>query len=272
MTDEALSRRDLIHQVGKVGGAAAAYRTMAAMGLLPIPEAYAGPPSLPPGKRQKIVIIGAGIAGMVLAWELRKAGYAPMILEARARAGGRNWSLRAGDEIRETDSVQRVNWDAGDHMYFNPGPARLPYHHDGILSYCRELGVALEVLSNDNRGALLQNDAAFDGKPVRNRQMVNDIRGYVAELAARSVDKNALYQAADTDDNERIRTLAACVRCVGQGHGLWRFRSRRLRRAAGRWNAGRHAKPAARFAPHPRCELLATARPISAKVGTRRPP
>jgi hypothetical protein len=37
-----LSRRGLIHQVGKLGGVAAAYRTMAAMGLLPIPEAYAG--------------------------------------------------------------------------------------------------------------------------------------------------------------------------------------------------------------------------------------
>ena len=201
----ALSRRDLIHQVGRVGGVAAAYRTMAAMGLLPIAEAYAGPPPLPPGNRRRIVIIGAGIAGMVLAWELQKAGYAPMILEARARPGGRNWSLRAGDEIRETASVQRVEWDRGEHLYFNPGPGRLPYHHDGILSYCRELGVALEVMSNDNRGALLQNDAAFDGNPVRNRQMVNDIRGYVAELAAKAVDHDALNEAVGPGDKERIR-------------------------------------------------------------------
>src|SRR3984957_8184102 len=168
-----LSRRALIHQVGKAGGVAAAYRTMAAMGLLPTADAYAGPPDLPPGNHRKIVIIGAGIAGMVLAWELQKAGYAPMILEARARPGGRNWSLRAGDEIRETASAQRVEWVRAEHLYFTPGPGRLPYHHDGILSYCRELGVALEVMSNDNRGALLQNDAAFDGNPVRNRQMVN---------------------------------------------------------------------------------------------------
>ncbi len=205
MTDGALSRRDLIHRVGKVGGVAAAYRTMSAMGLLPIAEAYTGPPALPPGRRRKIVIIGAGIAGMVLAWELRKAGYIPMILEARTRPGGRNWSLRAGDEIRETSGVQQVNWDYGEHMYFNPGPGRLPYHHEGILSYCRELGVALEVMSNDNRGALLQNDAAFDGKPLRNRQMINDIRGYVAELAAKAIDQTALNQPASTDDKERIR-------------------------------------------------------------------
>jgi len=34
-----LSRRHLIHLVGKAGGVAAAYRTMAAMGLLTVPDA-----------------------------------------------------------------------------------------------------------------------------------------------------------------------------------------------------------------------------------------
>ena len=74
-----LSRRALIHLVGEAGGVAAAYRTMAAMGLLAVPEAYAGAPALPPGRGRRIVIIGAGIAGMVIALELEKAGYAPLI-------------------------------------------------------------------------------------------------------------------------------------------------------------------------------------------------
>jgi monoamine oxidase len=202
-----MSRRALIHEVGRAGGAAAAYRTMAAMGLLAVPEAYAGLPAMPRGNGRRVVIIGAGIAGMVLAWELRRAGFAPTVLEARARPGGRNWSLRAGDEVRETGSVQRVGWDAGEHMYFNPGPARLPYHHEGILSYCRELGVPLEVMCNDNRGALLQDDAAFDGRPQRNRQVVNDIRGYVAELAAKAIDQEALAQPVGTEDKERVRAF-----------------------------------------------------------------
>lgn len=199
-----LSRRDLIHRVGRLGGIAAAYRTMAAMGVLAIPQAYAGPPSLPSGKGRRVVIIGAGIAGMVLAWELRKAGYAPLILEARHRPGGRNWSLRGGDKIEETSGTQHVTWDRAPHLYLNPGPARLPYHHEGILSYCRELGVPLEVMSNDNRGALLQSDAAFDSKPQRNRRVVNDIRGRIAELAAKAVD---LDQPVSIEDKERIRAL-----------------------------------------------------------------
>jgi monoamine oxidase len=200
-----LSRRALIHGVGRAGGIAGAYRTMAAMGLLAVPAAYAGPPALPAGNGRRVVIIGAGIAGMVAALELREAGYAPLVLEARTRPGGRNWSLRAGDEIQETGSVQRVRWNVAEHLYFNPGPARLPYHHQGILGYCRTLGVPLEVMCNDNRGALMQDDAAFAGAPQRNRAVVNDGRGYVAELAAKALDKDLLDRPVDAGDKERLR-------------------------------------------------------------------
>ena len=203
-------------------------------------------------------------------WELRKAGYAPLILEARTRAGGRNWSLRGGDEIRETGSVQRIAWDAGPHMYLNPGPARLPYHHEGILSYCRELGVPLEVMSNDNRGALLQSDAAFDGRPQRNRQVVNDIRGYIAELAAKAIDHDALAQAVTTEDKERIRALLRSFGALDQGHDLQRLRPRRLQRAARRRRPGWHAQPAARSAQDPRCRASGSSRAISARAGIRR--
>jgi monoamine oxidase len=200
-----LSRRSLIHLVGKAGGVAAAYHTMAAMGLLAMPSAYAGPPALPPGRGRPVVIIGAGIAGMVLGYELRNAGYRPMILEARTRPGGRNWSLRGGDTVTETGGTQPVAWDRDEHLYFNPGPARLPYHHEGILSYCRTLGVQLEVLCNDNRAALMQDDHAFDGAPQLNRRVVNDVRGYVAELAAKAVDKDLLAEPVSPEDKERLR-------------------------------------------------------------------
>src|ERR1700728_888104 len=201
------SRRSLINLVGKAGGIAAAYHTMAAMGLLAVPDAYAAPPAMPPGRGRRVVIIGAGIAGMVLAYELRKSGYQPQILEARARPGGRNWSLRGGDTVIETTSTQHIAWDRGEQLYFNPGPARLPYHHEGILSYCRTLGVPLEILCNDNRGALMQDDRAFDGAPQLNRRVVNDARGYVAELAAKAVDKDLLTQPVSVDDKERLRAF-----------------------------------------------------------------
>ena len=72
-----------------MGGVGAAHVAMEALGLAPVPVSYAGPPSLPPesGKGVKIVILGAGIAGLTAGFELRKAGYDITILEARDRVG-----------------------------------------------------------------------------------------------------------------------------------------------------------------------------------------
>jgi monoamine oxidase len=204
-----LTRRRFINLVGKAGGYAAIYSTMAAMGLLPVPSARAGPPRLAPssGRGVRVVILGAGIGGLTAAYELGKAGYECVILEARARAGGRSWTLRGGDRVEEIDSVQTVEWDRADHLYFNAGPARLPHHHVAILSYCREFGVPLEVIVNDNRNALQQHDGAFDGKPVRQRQVRGDIQGHLAELLAKALNKGALDEAIGDADKEKLLAL-----------------------------------------------------------------
>ena len=202
-----VSRRQFIDLVGKYGGAGAAYSSMLAMGLLPMPEAYAGAPRLSPGsgKGTKVLILGAGIAGMVAAYELASAGYDCIVLEARSRAGGRNWSVRQGSVVEETGfSPQMVDWDPGDHMYFNPGPARIPHHHQGILSYCRELEVPIEVMCNDNRSAYLYDGRAFDGKPQPARSAINDARGFVAELAAKAAAADLLDQPVSIVDKKRI--------------------------------------------------------------------
>jgi monoamine oxidase len=208
-----LTRRRFINLVGRAGGYAAVYNTMAAMGLLPVP-AYAGPPQLAPGSGRgvRVVILGAGIAGLTAAYELTKAGYDCVVLEARDRPGGRAWTLRGGDRVEETGSVQAVAWANGEHLYFNAGPARLPQHHTAILGYCRAFGVPLEVIVNDNRNALLQHDGAFAGKPVRQRQVRGDIAGHLAELLAKALDKGALDQALGDLDKEK---LLAFVRGFG---------------------------------------------------------
>jgi monoamine oxidase len=215
--DRSLSRRDFIGLIGRYGGAAGAYATMTAMGLLPVPLAYAGPPALPAGTGEdvKIAILGAGIAGMAAAYELRQAGYGCTLLEARSRPGGRCWSLRRGDVVEETDSRQEVAWDGGDHMYFNPGPARIPHHHQGILGYCRALGVGVEIMMNDNRAGFFHDDAAFGGKPVRARAVVNDARGFVAELAAKAIDKAALSKPVSLEDKERLREFLRAFGALG---------------------------------------------------------
>ncbi|NEO96867.1 MAG: NAD(P)-binding protein, partial [Moorea sp. SIO3G5] len=61
---------------------------MKAMGLLHSPATGSERPDLPArsGDRVKVAIIGAGIAGMIAGYELSKAGYECIILEARSRA------------------------------------------------------------------------------------------------------------------------------------------------------------------------------------------
>ncbi|WP_048862718.1 flavin monoamine oxidase family protein, partial [Acidisphaera rubrifaciens] len=214
--------------VARAGGVGAAYRAMAAMGLLAVPEAYAGPPALPAGSGQRVVILGAGIAGMVAALELLRAGHDPLVIEARDRAGGRNWTLRGGDTVTETTSRQTVAWDRAPHLWFNPGPARLPWHHAGILDYCRQLGVALEVMSNDNRAAWMQDDRAFGGRRQRNRAIVAQLRGTVAELAAKALDQGALAAEVTEEDLVRLRQMLRGFGALdhdmtyrGSGRGGW---------------------------------------------------
>jgi len=200
-----LTRREFVQQLGVLGGVGAAHVAMQALGLAPMPAPYTGPPSLPPqsGKGSKIVILGAGIAGLTAGYELRKAGYQVTILEARDRVGGRNWTIRGDTWIELDDGTrQRCAFDEG--MYFNAGPARLPSHHQAILGYCREFGVELQVEVNSNRSALLQNDAVNDGKPLQQRQVINDTRGHVSELLAKAVKRGALDQELTAEDKERV--------------------------------------------------------------------
>jgi monoamine oxidase len=202
----AVTRRRFIHLVGRHAGAAALYSTFDAMGVLASPPPR--PISRPLAKNSadlRIVVLGAGIAGMAAAYELMKAGCRCTVLEARDRPGGRTWTLRGGDTIAEAGSTQRVTWDPRPDLYFNPGPARISPHHTAILAYCRELDVPLEILVNENRLALLHDDGAFGGEPQRARRVISDMRGWIAALAARATrerDLLALLQnfGALTDD------------------------------------------------------------------------
>jgi len=96
-----ITRRKLLEQVGAIGGLGAAYTAMELVGLaIPTP---AGAESFAlrrgSGQAKSVVILGAGIAGLVSAFELQRAGYRVTVLEARDRIGGRVWTIRGGDKI-----------------------------------------------------------------------------------------------------------------------------------------------------------------------------
>jgi monoamine oxidase len=201
----AVSRRDFITRVGQAGGFSAAFLTMQTLGIVPLKAESSVAIQAPAGsgKGIKVVILGGGISGLVAAYEMRKLGYDCTLLEARSRPGGRNWSVRGGDKIVFTDGfTQNCTFEVGN--YQNVGPARLPSIHRHILNYCRELGVALEVEVNTSRSSLLQNDKANAGKPVEQRQAINDTRGHVSELLAKTIRSGALDDEFSKEDHERM--------------------------------------------------------------------
>ena len=198
-----LTRRQFLTRAGQAGGLGATYVLMQSLGLLPIPEATAETLRLVDGKGARVAILGGGIAGLIAAYELGKAGWTCTLLEARHRVGGRNWSVRNGTQVDFTDGTrQTCAWEP-DH-YLNAGPARLPSTHQTMLNYCHELGVALEVEINSSRSALMQSDKLNGGVAVSERRVVYDMRGHISELLAKSIRKGALDEELGARDRERI--------------------------------------------------------------------
>lgn len=198
-----VTRRAFLQAVGSAGGYGAAYAVMQGLGLLAT-EAHAGTPQPLPrsgGGGRRVVVLGAGVAGLVAAFELDQAGYAVEVLEASERVGGRVWTVRSGDVVRQIGRPdQTCLWDSDPGLYFNAGAGRLPQWHRATLGYVRRFGVPVEVMVNTNRGAKLD----FGGRVVADRQAVNDTRGVVAELLSKAIDRGALDAELTGVDHERV--------------------------------------------------------------------
>ena len=195
-----------------------------------------------------MLILGAGLAGMTAALELRKAGYKVQVLEFNSRPGGRNWTLRGGDSFTELGGFkQTCEFEQG--LYFNPGPWRIPYHHRAMLDYCKRLGVALEPFIQLNHNALLHATKAFDGVPQRIRDIKTDFQGQISELLAKATQQGKLDEAVSKEDQrnpdasaEVLGRAGRQLRLQGQSYflGLSRLRQgsgRRPRRSADRRRA-----------------------------------
>jgi monoamine oxidase len=198
-----MRRRDLLALIGAASGGATMYQAMTTLGFA-AESSYAGPIRLQGDpKGASVVILGAGLAGLVAAIELKRAGYRVQVLESEARAGGRSRTIRGGDTISEIDgTTQRCEFDRD--LYFNPGPWRIPYHHKAILDYCKRFGVSLEPFIQVNHNAYVHARGAFNGRPQRFRHVQADFNGYVGELLAKATNRNRLDDTVTTEDKERL--------------------------------------------------------------------
>ena len=83
------TRRQLLTRIGIAAGSAAMYQAMTRLGHAAGTDFSGGPQLTPPPGPTTVLVLGAGLAGMLAAFELRRAGYQVRILEYAGFVFGR---------------------------------------------------------------------------------------------------------------------------------------------------------------------------------------
>src|SRR5688572_23983535 len=95
-----VTRRRFLEQLGLVGGSSLVMTAMTSWDLMAgqagVRPALSGRPN-----GSKVLVLGAGVSGLVVGYELGKLGYDYRVLEARDRVGGLTWTIRRGTEHTE---------------------------------------------------------------------------------------------------------------------------------------------------------------------------
>jgi monoamine oxidase len=200
----ALTRRRFLGHLGAVGGSSLVMTAMSSWDLMA--GAAGQRPALEGRPRAaKVIVIGAGISGLVVGYELGKLGYDFRILEARDRVGGLAWTVRRGSEHMETSGERQVcAFDEGQH--FNGGAWRIPYTHTGILNYCKELAVPLQMFVNESDASYFYNEGsgALANRRVRLREVKADMIGRANELLVKAIDQRSLDLPLTDEDRKRF--------------------------------------------------------------------
>ncbi|HEY0351598.1 MAG TPA: NAD(P)/FAD-dependent oxidoreductase, partial [Gemmatimonadales bacterium] len=107
----------------------------------------------PLGPKQRVLVVGAGLAGLAAAYELTQAGHEVTVLEARGRAGGR---------------VQTLREPFADGLYVEAGAVTVHDTHDWTIHYAKLCDLPLDPIPHTPGATLYQ---------VRGRRIVESAEG-----------------------------------------------------------------------------------------------
>jgi monoamine oxidase len=125
-----MKRRDFLKQSALAAGFALYARAADASPLFPRAAAATDDRLERRGAPKKVVVVGAGLAGLSAAYELTQAGHEVTVLEARGRAGGR---------------VQTLREPFSDGLYAEAGAMNVYDTHDWTLKYVKLFGLTLDA-------------------------------------------------------------------------------------------------------------------------------
>ncbi|HET6425451.1 MAG TPA: FAD-dependent oxidoreductase [Planctomycetaceae bacterium] len=141
------------------------------------------------GRGKRVIVVGAGFAGLACAFELKAAGYDVHVLEARSRVSGRCWSLN--------ELIPGKNVEAGGEL--------LGSNHPTVLAYVKKFGLELLDVGDDVEGQV--SPTVIQGKRLTVAQLktieeeVDEVlKAMTREAAAVVVDEPWMTpRAADLD-------------------------------------------------------------------------
>ena len=207
-----ITRRQILKTFGLLGGSSLMLGAMDAWELKGGP---AGPrPQLRgPQPTTRVLVLGGGISGLIAGYELGRLDYDYRVLEARDWAGGLTWTVRRGARHTETDTGERQVCDFDEGQYINVGAWRIPHTDEGILGYCKELGVELEIFINASDANFFYEEnpelGPLSGQRVRLSEVKADMWGSTTELLAKAMDQGDIDVPLSGDDLERLTQFLA---------------------------------------------------------------
>ncbi len=137
---------------------------------------------------KRVIVIGAGMAGLVAASELVRAGHDVVVLEARERVGGRVHTLREP-------------FTPG--LFAEAGAMRIPRCHDLTMAYLEKFGLATVPFTVSNPEAYFH----VHGRRFRMRDADTnpDELGFELSAAERSTPIGTLWMQALAPFAERVQ-------------------------------------------------------------------